>query len=556
MQTPFKNIARYREIIQILLKYGFDELLDRYGLDKYLKGGIKIFSKGEKSSFEHLAREERVRKALEDLGPTFVKLGQMLSIRPEILPPKYITELQKLQDQVPPFSFAEARRIIEEDFENDLDDIFAKFSEEPDAAASLAQVHRATLKSGEDVIVKVQRPDISSKIDSDLDLLYSMAQIITRNLSEDLVYQPTEVVDEFKHWIKKELDFNQEARNIERFKNHFQNNENIRIHSVYWDYCTSKVITMEYIEGIRISDIDKIEAAGLDRKKIARIGADITLTQIFDYGFFHGDPHPGNIFVLKGNVIAPMDFGLVGSLDKELRDQLAQLLSGFVHKNVDRIVRVFFNMGIIDDNLNLRGLKLDISELIDRYYQLEIKRINIEQIIADITTLVTKYKIKLPKNLFLMTKSMSLMESVAEKLDPDFNMVEVSRPHVRKFMIKRWSPKRITKELSLFLEDIKDLAETSPTNIKRILLKLRKGKFGINLHHQELDKFIHMLDKASNRISFSLIIAALIIASSVLINFGRGLTIFGLPAIGLIGYLIAAIMGLWLVIAIVRSGRL
>ena len=213
-------------------------------------------------------------------------------------------------------------------------------------------------------------------------------------------------------------------------------------------------------------------------------------------------------------------------------------------------------MGIIDDNLNLRGLKLDISEMIDRYYQLEVRHLNIEQIIEDVTGLVAKYKIKLPKNLFLMAKAMSLMEGIAEKLDPEFNMIAVSRPHVRKFMIKRWSPKRLTRELGLFLEDIKDLAETTPSSLKRILQKIRQGKLGLNLHHEELDHFIQILDKASNRISFSLIIAALIIASSVLINFGKGLLLFGVPAIGLVGYLIAAIMGLWLVIAILRSGRL
>ncbi|MCF7886459.1 MAG: hypothetical protein K9M80_08185, partial [Candidatus Marinimicrobia bacterium] len=318
MKTPFKNIKRYREIIQILLKYGFDEILDRYGLDKYLKGGFKIFSKTKVKDVEHLTIQERVRKALEDLGPTFVKFGQMLSIRPEILPAKFIKELQKLQDQVAPFPTDAAISIIEEDLEQDIDTIFKEFEEEPHAAASLAQVHRAQLHNGEQVIVKVQRPNIRSKIESDLDLLYNMAKIISRNISSELMYQPSELIDEFKHWIKKELNFNQEARNIERFKNHFKDNQDIRIHSVYWDYSSSRIITMEYIDGIRISDIEKIEEAGLDRKKIARIGAEITLTQIFDYGFFHGDPHPGNILVLEGNLIAPMDFGLVGSLDKQL----------------------------------------------------------------------------------------------------------------------------------------------------------------------------------------------------------------------------------------------
>ncbi|HMA61803.1 MAG TPA: lipopolysaccharide core heptose(II) kinase RfaY, partial [bacterium] len=351
-------------------------------------------------------------------------------------------------------------------------------------------------------------------------------------------------------------DFVQEARNIDRFKNHFQDNPGVRIPQVYWDFCSSKVVTMEYIDGIGIADVEKIEKAGLDRKEIARKGAEITLKQIFEYGFFHGDPHPGNLFVLEDNVIAPMDFGLVGNLDRELRNSLAQLMSGFVHKNIDRIVRVLYNMGVINSKLDEGALKLDISELIERYYQLEIRHVNVNQIMEDVTRLVTKYKIKLPKNLFLMTKAMSLMESIARQLDPKFNMVKVSKPYVQSFMIKRWSPKNIAEEVSLCIEDVLDLVETSPRTIKRILQQIKRGRLGFNLHHEELSRFIHMLDKASNRISFSLIIAALIIASSVLVNFGKGPLLFGIPAIGLIGYLIAAIMGLWLVIAILRSGRL
>ncbi len=551
-----KNIKRYRQIIKVLFKYGFEDILDQSGLDKYLEGGLKLFSKKKTSEIKRLSRPERIRQALEELGPTFVKLGQMLSIRPEILPPDYLKEMQKLQDQVPPFPEQEAQDILEDEFDRPVEDVFSKFQKEPHAAASLAQVHRATLKSGEEVIVKIQRPNIRSKINSDLDILKNLAQVVSKRISRELIYEPSEIIDEFQSWIKKELDFVQEARNIDRFKNHFQDNPGVRIPQVYWDFCSSKVVTMEYIDGIGIADVEKIEKAGLDRKEIARKGAEITLKQIFEYGFFHGDPHPGNLFVLEDNVIAPMDFGLVGNLDRELRNSLAQLMSGFVHKNIDRIVRVLYNMGVINSKLDEGALKLDISELIERYYQLEIRHVNVNQIMEDVTRLVTKYKIKLPKNLFLMTKAMSLMESIARQLDPKFNMVKVSKPYVQSFMIKRWSPKNIAEEVSLCIEDVLDLVETSPRTIKRILQQIKRGRLGFNLHHEELSRFIHMLDKASNRISFSLIIAALIIASSVLVNFGKGPLLFGIPAIGLIGYLIAAIMGLWLVIAILRSGRL
>ena len=556
MQSPFKNFKRYQEIIQVLLKYGFGDLLDQLGLDNYFKSGLKLFTKKTYTAGE-MPRPVRVRKVLEELGPTFVKLGQMISVNPTLVPSKkYLLELQKLQDKVPPFPGEKAKKIIEDEFEEPIDEIFLEFEKEAHAAASLAQVHKARLQNGEQVVVKIQRPNIKSKIESDLDILNNMANIASNRLPKDSIYRPVEVVNEFKHWIHKELNFIQERRNIERFKNNFQNVDTVYIPQVYRDYCSSKIVTMEYIDGIRIDDVDAIQKSGLDREKIAHNGMEASLRQVFEHGFFHGDPHPGNIFVLEDNVIAPMDFGLMGNLTSEHKEELAHILNGIVNQDVDRIIRVFFNMGIIEDNQNIRELKIDLSEMIGTYYRLELQYIEIEQIVDDITQLVNRYKIRLPKTLFLMIKSMYLMEGIARDLYPEINMIEIGKPYIKSFMMKRWSPNRIFDKLSLFLADIRDLMETSPTNLKRIMLKLRQGDFSLTLHHEELTKFIHMLDKASNRISFSLIIAALIIASSVMVNFGKGPTIFGIPAIGLIGYVIATIMGLWLVISIIRSGRM
>ena len=313
---------------------------------------------------------------------------------------------------------------------------------------------------------------------------------------------------------------------------------------------------MEFVEGIKVSDLDALADANLDLELIADRGADIILKQIFEHGFFHADPHPGNIFVLENNVIAPLDFGLVGRLDEELIEQLGDLLSGIVHKNIDRIVRVFLNIGVVQHEIDRRNLKPDIGEFIDKYYQIPLYQLDMQHIINEAMEIVSRHHIRLPRDLYLMGKALAIMEGIGEILDPEFDMISLATPYVQKIMVEKLNPRRLAKDGLRFIEDSKDLLEALPENIKQILFKIRKGKLGINLHHQGLEQLIKELDKSTNRLSFSLIIAALIIASSLIIQLNKGPLIFGLSAFGLIGYIIAAFLGLWLVIAIMRSGRL
>lgn len=551
-----RSMKRYQRILRVLFKYGFEDILDRFKIETFIRSGRKGLSKQKKAEIVQMSRQERIRLVLEELGPTFVKLGQMLSTRPDIVPAEFIEEFRKLQDEVVPFSGIHAREIIEKELGKSVDTLFLSFEEVPLAAASIAQVHSASTKSGDKVVIKVQRPGIRSTIRSDMEILSDLAHLIARRLPETSPHDPVGIVDEFNQWITKELDFLQEARNIDRFGHNFKDDETVYVPKVYWHLTTSRVLTMEYIDGIRISNQVRLEQAGLDRKTIATNGAKAVLKQIFEHGFFHGDPHPGNLFILKGNVIAPLDFGLMGRLDDELIDEIGNLLNGIVQKNVDKIVRVFLRIGIVREEGDVRTLKHDIGEFLDRYYQTPLYRVNFEQIINEVVDVVSRYRIRIPRDLYLMGKALVIMEGVGRTLDPDFDMISLAKPYVQKIMVRKLDPHRLMRDLSQLLEDFKDFIDTLPDNLRTILLKFRRGELGINIHHRGLDHLIRELDKSTNRLSFSLIIAALIIASSLIMQLNRGPQLFGLSAFGLIGYLIAAILGFWLIIAILRSGRL
>jgi len=551
-----KNIKRYRAIVQILIKYGFEDIIDRLKIDIVIHEGKRKLLRKKSEEFIPKSRHQRFRMVLEELGPTFIKLGQMLSTRTDILPSETIKELQKLQDSVKPIPVKEIIESIEEELEKPLNELFKEFDRTPQAAASIAQVHGAVTKDGMRVVVKVQRPNIKSTIVKDVAILSDLSQLIVRSIPESEVYDPVGLVEEFKSWIQQELDFYQEARNIDRFRKNFEGDSIVYIPEVYWNLTTDKIVTMEYIDGICINDIDAIEKAGLDRREIAKNGANAVLKQIFEHGFFHGDPHPGNIRVLPGNVIAPIDFGLVGRIDQETIEHLSDLLSGIVKKDSHRVVRVMMNMEMIKDDINLSALRIDLTDMIDRYIDIPLSHINIDQVHDDFLKLVKVHKIRFPRNLYLMGKTFIVMESIGRELDPEFDILSLAKPYITRLILTRYNPARLTRDLIHILEAYSDLIRTLPDNIRQILVKVGKGQLGINLYHQGLNQLIRELDKSTNRLSFSLIIAALIISSSLIIQLNLGPKIFGLSAFGLLGYLTAAFLGFWLVIAILRSGRL
>ena len=556
LTRTYRNIKRYRKILTILLRYGFDDVLDRLKIDYYIQLGKKIIPKFKAQELETITTAQRLRLALEELGPTFIKLGQMLSVRPDLVPASFINEFQKLQDEVPPFSAAQAKEAIETQLGHSVEQLFSSFDEAPLAAASIAQVHRAVTKDNEQVVIKIQRPNIQSVIETDLNILFDLAGLIKRHIPESELYNPTGIVQEFAKTIRGELDFIREGRNIDRFRRNFEDDNTVFVTKVYWELTTERVLTMEFIDGIKISELDKLEKAGLDRKIIAYNGAQSILKQVFDHGFFHADPHPGNIFVLPNNVIAPLDYGMMGSLDEELMETVGNLLTAIVNKDVNKIIRAFTDIGIIENTLDVRGLKLDLTDFLDRYYQVPFSQLDIGKILSELTEIIRKHRIKLPSDLTLMGKTLVTEEGVGRILDPDFDIITMAKPYVEKLMVRKLDPRRHLKDFAATLDDISRIFKILPSEFRAIITKIKKGELNIKIEHHGLDHLILELDKASNRLSFSMIISALIIGSSLIVRLDKGPQVFGFPVFGILGYLIAAVLGLWLVIAIIRSGKL
>jgi len=553
----YSKINRYRTIIQTLLTYGFDDLVDRLNIENYLKLGKKFYSKRwKKENIASFSRPQRIRMVLEDLGPTFIKLGQILSMKPDIIPVSYIEEFKKLQDKATPFPFETAVEIIEKELDNSLDSIFSSFSEETIAAASIAQIYRAKTRDGKEVAVKVQRPSIKNIINADVDILYDIARLLESSIPESRQFNPISIVDEFSEAIKKEMDFVNEARNCMRFKQNFKGDNDVYFPAIFWDYTTSKVLTMEFIDGIKVSDTETLKKIKIDKKEIAIKCASAFLKQVFQHGFFHADPHPGNIFIIKKHVIVFLDYGMVGRLHDDTKDKLADMAAAVYSNDIDMIVKVGLNLGVIDEDINVREFKYDIADFIDQYYHLPMKQMNTSEIFQKAIYLFRKHNIMLPSDVVLLGKAFMTSEGFIRSFAPDIDLYELSRPYVKELMSERFSISKQLKKIRMILQETVELIEILPSEIRYLFLKIKKGDISVKFEHRGLDTLILEMEKSSNRLSFSLIIAALIIGSSLIIRTNVGPLLFGFPLLGLAGYLIAGILGLWLVYAILRSGKL
>jgi len=471
------------------------------------------------------------------------------------VPPTLATELEKLQDKVPPFPFIEVKEIIESELRHSLEEIFSRFEQTPIAAASLGQVHSARLKNGDMVAVKIQRPNIRRIIEVDLEIMLYLATLLQKHVVEAEWYDPVGVVKEFAKSITKELDYTLEASNIERFAKKFKDEPTIYVPRVYRDYSTEKVLTMEYIDGIKVSEIQRLKAAGYDCKLIARRGANLILKQIFEHSFFHGDPHPGNIFILPDNVICFLDYGMMGYLEEETKETLALLVRAFIDKDVAETTRWLLKL-YPAEKVNLRELKLDIWELIDQYHGVPLEQIELKRLFRQTLYLVERYHLKIPPNLFLLNKALVYLEGIGRSLDPDFNAVEQIQPFIKETILKKFRLHTIARKWQKGLEELFTVFQQSPQEIREIFSLLKKGEIKLKLEHKALERFIAKQEQANNRLALAIIVAALIIASALVMLSDIPPLIFGIPGMALIGFLVAGLVGLCLLIDFFRSGKL
>lgn len=536
------HVHRYREVVNILARHGFGFLFDRFSLEG--RGG----EKGKKAT-----APERIRLALEELGPTYIKLGQLVSTRPDLIPREYIRELEKLQDQVPPFAFEQVQQVLRAEGLA-IEDVFTYFSPEPLASASIGQVHEAVLKSGEKVVVKVQRPGIERVVETDLEILYELVALIQKRTRWGQLYQLADIVDEFAQALRREMDFVQEGRNADKFRENFQENGNVQIPRVYWAYTSRRVLVLEYISGVKVSDFERLIKAGFNLKTVAGHIVEALFQQIYEHGFFHADPHPGNIAVAADEKIVFYDFGQVGTVDEVLIERCMDLVMSMVRYDVNGVTRALLQLGIATRHVNREELRRDVSRLQQKYYGMPLSQIHIGEAMGELVQLSFKYQVRVPPELSLMVKMMMTIEGILSRLDPGLSIVEIAEPYGRAIIKKRFSPGRIRRGLWDMFVDHFMAARNLPREIESILSLLEEGELKLKLEHTNAKRLAAVLDVVSNRIALSIIIAAIVIGSSFIVASNREGFVPGIPLVE-VGFITAVVLGLFLAYSIIRSGK-
>ena len=514
-----------------------------------------MVSRNRTNRVEKLTSAKRVRLIFEELGPTFIKFGQILSTRPDLIPISFIDELEKLQDNVPPFPFKDVETLIKQEFGVVAKDCYEYIDKTPVASASIGQVHMARLKNGEKVAVKFQRPDICSVIEIDLEIMLHLATLMEKHVEEFAFYRPVKIIEEFAKTISNELDYTIEASSMERVAKQFFGVPFIYIPMVFLEKTTQRILTMEYVDGIKVSDIEKLDAAGINRKLITKFGAQFILRQVFVDGFFHADLHPGNIFVLPGNILCPIDFGMMGYVDMRTREIFCELIECIVHENAPVASRLLLDLTEYDSEPDFRALERDLADFMGIHFSKTLQNINMGKMLQDVLDITFRHKLRLYPDTFLMMKSFAAVEGVALILDPEFDMVVQAAPFIKNARIARFSPGRLTEELVNISSGSLKFLQQFPLDFLDIIRMIRQRKFVVGVDFRGLEKMLAVHDKISNRLCFSIIIAALIIGSSLLLHANVPPFIFGISLIGAIGFGFAGVMSIWLLIAIVRTCR-
>ncbi len=558
IRRTLRSSHRLATILTVLARHGFGHLAVRMRLGRLLpfRHRLHRVQQQELPADNPKLMADRLVQVLEDLGPTFVKLGQSLASRPDLLPPEFQASLRKLHDRVRPFAFQEAREMIERDLGARLESIFSHVDTEPLACGSIGQVHRATTLDGDAVILKIKRPGIDRVILNDISLLRTLAALTEKHLPEYRVYQPSMLVDEFSRTINRELDFISEASVTSRFYETFRRNPHISTPRVYWDFTSHNVLTLERLEGLQVSFDMNLDESTLHRKALADHLLDAFMTQYFDLGVFHADPHPGNLLIQPPSSWAIIDFGQVGRLDAQMRTRLTLMLLAATKRETSMAIDLLEDVGSVSQSVDRNQLKKDLETILDKYYGTPIKHINLSRLFEEIVGLARAHNMILPRDFVLLGKSLTNIGGIALLLDDEASPVSYIQPRLRKLLTDRISPGNLGRELALSLYNMAIFLKQAPASARKLMRNLSKGQLRIIFKHAGLTNFISEIDRTGNRIAFSVVTASLILGSSLLMHAKIKPLVGDFSVLGLVGFTLAGIGGLWLLYSIFRSGKL
>ena len=549
-----RDLPRLHEIASVMIRYGWGDLVRVLGISGVLERAGRVLHWHSTSEISQLDAPVRIRRALEELGPTFVKLGQLLATRVDMFPPHWIVEFEKLHSQVPAVPYDILYPDLVAAIKGEPGEVFAEFNPLPLAAASIAQVHRATLKDGTPVVVKIRRPGIEDVVRADLRILEHAAKLLESEMPEARRYDPVHIVSQFRRSLNRELDLAKEARNIDQFARHFADDPLVKIPRVYWEFTNDRVNVQEEIVGMAGVVPDKLRASGLDPGLLAARGADTVLRMVLEHGYFHADPHPGNILFLPDNRIGIIDFGMVGMLTHHRRNQIVDMLHALTLKDEQAMLQVLLDWSgesVSDED----RLAYDVTELLQNYDDLQLKDVKIGALLNDVTALMRENNLVLPADLTLLFKTLITLEGLGLQLNPEFHMIDHVTPFVERVIRQRYTPQALLARGRKSLRETLEVLADLPRDMRHLVRDMRRGRVRVDLDLKRLDHFGHQLDGASNRLTMGILTASLVVGSSIIMTVEGGPQLFGLPLFGLLGFLIAFFNSLWIIFSIWRSGK-
>ncbi len=550
----FKVLRRYRQIIGILIKYGFQDILSDAGMSLRARVVETFLPKDLVEKIHSHSKSERMRMAVEELGTTYIKLAQILSNRPDVIPLELVAEFEKLQTHVPPFPGEEARKIIEQELGKSIDDVFMKFEDTPFASASIAQVHKAKLKDGTQVVLKVRRPGITEKIELDIVIMnYFAGKMEERGYLVNL--DPVGMVRAFDVSIHKELDLTHEGYNLQRFAGNFENSELVFVPKYYPQLTTKKLLTMEFVQGVHPYDTEGLQRIGANSHELAKNGMFALFQQIFEFGFFHADPHPGNLFAMPDNKVCFIDFGMMGTVLKADVEFFADIVYGVTTKDSKTLIWGLKNIAVSQQFEGNKTFEYEVEDLINDYHALPADKMNMSDLFNRLLELVNRYTIKMPPDYFLLSKAMITIEGVGHRLDPNLNIIEELTPHINKTLADEFGLMAILKRFLGSARDSLSLIENFPRDIRDIIGKIKRGELKVSIEHEGLEDITHKIDLASNRIAGGFLIGSILMASAILIAVKFPPLYQHVSIFGGIGFVLANILGIRMLFTIFRSKK-